>query len=87
MDPETIAAIIAHMNTDHADAISLYAKHFAKIQNVKQARLITLNPTGIDIEADTDQGTIWARIPFASEVHTPGQARKALIEMARLARV
>jgi putative heme iron utilization protein len=78
---EAEAAIIAHMNADHEDAVALYA-----------TRLLELAPgawhmTGIDPEGfDLGHGHATARIAFESPVRTAAEARAALVVLAQRAR-
>ena len=73
--------IVAHMNADHADALSLYAE-----------RLLGRPPgdwgmTGIDPEGiDLRRGGDTARLDFAAPVLNAAAAREALVELVRQAR-
>jgi heme iron utilization protein len=75
------AEIVEHMNTDHADAVALYA---AKLLGRPGAgwQMTGIDPEGIDLRLD---GEI-ARLDFAEPVLTPAQARAALVELVQAAR-
>jgi hypothetical protein len=80
-----IAAIedgaIAHMNADHADALSLYA---TKLLGARSGawRATGLDPDGLDLAlADSV-----LRLPFPTPVDGPGPLRKTLAELAAEAR-
>jgi putative heme iron utilization protein len=75
------AEIIAHMNEDHADAVSLYATALAGCPPGPW-RMLSLDPEGFEVGA---QGAL-ARIPFPARMTTPEAARMALIGLARAAR-
>ncbi len=75
------ADIIEHMNSDHLDAVQLYATRLAG-EAEGAWRLVGIDPGGIDLAA-------WprsVRLPFAEPVLTPGDARKALIALVAEAR-
>ena len=75
------AGAVAHMNVDHADALALYAETLAgKPSGVWVAT--GLDPDGMDLACDD----MTARIPFATPITTPGDLRKALVQMAQAAR-
>lgn len=73
--------IIAHMNADHLDAVQLYATQLAG-QAPGDWRMSGIDPAGLDLVA----GPLAARIPFASLVRSPGDARKMLVVLAETAR-
>ncbi len=78
---ESEAEIVEHMNSDHADALQLYA-----------GRLLGMpagdwKMTGIDTEGlDLRSGGRVARLAFDRPVADAGQARKALIDLVAQAR-
>jgi heme oxygenase (biliverdin-IX-beta and delta-forming) len=78
---EAEAGIVAHMNEDHADALALYALAFTGGEPGAW-RMTGIDPEGCDIALGTDA----RRIPFASRVATPGDARKELVRLANAAR-
>ena len=75
------ADIIAHMNADHGDAVALYATALAQC-GAGDWRLIGVDPDGIDLLHRSNA----ARIEFSTRVRNPGEARAALVAMAKLAR-
>lgn len=82
--PELIEAepdIIAHMNSDHADAVALYATELAGCPPGPW-RMCGIDPAGADLLHCTNA----VRIEFSSPVRTPGEARNALVALARQAR-
>jgi heme iron utilization protein len=78
---EAEPGIIEHMNADHADALALYATEFAGCA-AGEWRMTGIDPGGIDLL----HCTMAARVDFAARVHTPGEARKALVALAERAR-
>ena len=73
--------IIDHMNTDHADALKLYAEHYCAAGSGPW-RASGIDPEGLDLVC----GDLTARVVFSAPVKTPEQARIALGELARQAR-
>ncbi len=81
---ELVAAepeIVSHMNTDHADAIALYAAVLAGLAPGAW-RMTGIDPAGIDLLHCTNA----ARIDFPKPVCTAGEARAALVALAQQAR-
>jgi heme iron utilization protein len=81
---ELVAAeseILDHMNTDHRDAVALYATQIANCA-AGDWRL-----SGIDVEGiDLLHRNIAARVTFSKPVHSPLEARMALVALAKEAR-
>lgn len=80
------AGIIAHMNADHADAMVLYCKAFAKATEFTSARMTGVDRYGFDMSAMTPQGPRPVRLAFSRPVRTPEEVRAALISMLKEAR-
>lgn len=82
--PELVAAeseIINHMNSDHADAVALYATELAKLPP-GEWRLSGVDTDGFDLLHRSNA----ARIDFPTPVRTPKEARMALIALVQRAR-
>ena len=79
--PEREAGIIAHMNTDHADAIQLYANRLLG-RSGNGWRMTGIDPEGCDLRLDSAV----ARLRFAVEVHDAAGARNELVRLAQLTR-
>lgn len=82
--PELIGAepeIVAHMNHDHPDAVGLYATELAGCAPGAW-RMTAIDPEGLDLLHCTKA----ARVDFATPVHTPVEARRALVALSALAR-
>ena len=69
------------MNSDHADAVENYARHFARAQAGKW-QLTGIDPDGVDLALGDDT----RRVFFAEPLSDAAQMRPALVEMAREAR-
>jgi putative heme iron utilization protein len=73
--------IVAHMNSDHADAVALYATELAGC-SPGAWRMAGVDPDGADLLHCTSA----ARIDFPERVGTPGQVRGVLISLVQQAR-
>jgi putative heme iron utilization protein len=86
-DPLADAAqgILDHMNSDHADALLLFAKVNAQLE-AEGATMTSVDRLGFHLRVQTAAGIKGARIPFVREATTPGETRSILVEMVKLAR-
>jgi heme iron utilization protein len=85
------ADIVAHMNADHADALSLYATRLLH-RPTGQARgleadgdgwrMTGIDPEGIDLRREQET----ARLDFIEPVLTPQDARRVLVALVEQAR-
>lgn len=73
--------ILAHMNADHQDSLLAYCRHVHGVE-VDQAEMIGIDPDGFDIRA---AGRM-LRFDFPAPVTDAGDARAALVELARQCR-
>ena len=74
--------IVAHMNSDHADAVALLATELAGLPT-GDWRMCAIDPDGADLLHRTSA----ARIEFPEPVRSPGEARQALVALVQHARV
>jgi hypothetical protein len=86
-DPLATAAsgIIAHMNTDHVEAMILLARTHAGLE-ATEASMTLVDRLGFYLRLRTAEGVKGTRINFQHEVRTPEETRRALIEMVRQAK-
>ena len=73
--------IVAHMNTDHGDALSAYAAGLLG-RGGGGWTMTGIDPEGLDLR----RGAETARIAFAAPVDGPGAARAELVRLAGVAR-
>jgi heme iron utilization protein len=73
--------IISHMNEDHAAANMLYATALAG-ESGGPWRMTGVDPDGFDLVCDG----MTCRIPFATRVTTPDEARRELVALVGIAR-
>jgi putative heme iron utilization protein len=75
------ADICAHMNTDHADALRLYATRLLGAPDGPW-RCVGCDPEGLDLQLERTA----LRLPFPQSVRSPGVLRQVLKQMAEAAR-
>jgi putative heme iron utilization protein len=73
--------ILAHMNADHAETLSLYAQRLLKLR-VKRVELVAVDPEGFDLRS----GRTMHRLDFPSPAKTLDQIRAAFVALAQQAR-
>lgn len=78
---ESEQGALDHMNSDHVDAIAVYARHFAKEKGDGWS-VIGFDPDGMDIAA----GDRVRRVFFPQPLTEAGELRKVLVAMARTGR-
>lgn len=79
------AAILAHMNADHKDALILLSRAFAGLE-AEDATMTSVDRLGFHVRLKTQEGMRGIRIPFVREVSDPTSTRKVLVEMVQQAR-
>jgi putative heme iron utilization protein len=75
------AGIVDHMNSDHADAVALFAERLVRRPGTGW-RMTGIDPEGVDLR----RGGETARLDFAAPVLDPQAARQALIALTAAAR-
>ena len=78
--------ICKHMNEDHADAVVLYAKVFAGAANATAAEMLSIDPEGMNLQAQVDGTTVPLRVKFDHVLQDSEDAHHTLIEMVKQAR-
>jgi putative heme iron utilization protein len=84
--PEISRRICQHMNEDHADALVLYATAFAHLSEVAQAKMLSIDPEGMDLQAEVNGSTQPVRVHFDHHLQDAEDAHHTLIAMLRQAR-
>jgi putative heme iron utilization protein len=82
---DAAAGILQHMNADHQDALILLARAFARME-AQEAVMTSIDRLGFHVRMKTEEGMKGARVAFPSEVSTPVETRKMLVEMVQQAR-
>jgi putative heme iron utilization protein len=82
---EAAPGILAHMNADHVDAMTLLARSHAGI-DATEATMTSVDRLGFSLRLKTTDGVKDARINFLHEVANSQDTRAVLIEMVRQAK-
>ena len=75
------AGAIEHMNTDHAEAAGLYARHFCGVREGDWT-ITGIDAAGVDLSA----GDRLERLDFTDELSDPAELRTVLADLLRQAR-
>jgi putative heme iron utilization protein len=86
LTPAVSERICKHMNEDHAEAIALYATVFGQVDQVDAARMLRIDPQGMDLAIEIDGGEQTVRIDFDHTLSDSEDAHQTLISMVRQAR-
>lgn len=81
------ASAIAHMNSDHADAVLAYARGLAGLAWAQDATVERIDAAGLDLRVTGAGRTETVRVPFEPPLTGPEQLRPALVALAERARI
>jgi heme oxygenase (biliverdin-IX-beta and delta-forming) len=80
------SAAMAHLNTDHADALLVIAQALGGYPDARTARCSGLDRRGIDLVLDTPRGRAPTRVLFSATLTESAQLRAATVELTQRAR-
>lgn len=80
------AAIIDHMNEDHADIMVLYCKLMSKAVDTTEAQLVGVDRYGFEMSAMTAEGPRPIRLPFSKPVSSADEVRNEMVTLAKQVR-
>ena len=80
------AAIISHMNEDHAEANLQYVTVLARLEDASAASMVGIDRYGMTLRAHTPGGPRLARLAFPEPLQCSDQARATLIRLLQQAR-
>jgi putative heme iron utilization protein len=80
------AAILEHMNQDHADALPLYCRAFSRVADVQNATMTSIDRLGFEMSVVTGAGTRTVRLAFPEPIASKADARRALVGLLKVAR-
>ena len=86
-DPVTPAAAraIAHLNADHADALTSMAQAFGGYPDAEQAVCTGIDRYGLDVRVHTPRGVAYTRVGFPTPLTSAEQLRSVTAELAHAA--
>jgi putative heme iron utilization protein len=82
---ESAAGIIQHMNSDHAEALRLIARHYVG-EDADEAAMTAVDRLGFHLRLKSGDRVYGRRVTFPRAVTNSGDARAVLIEMVGMAR-
>jgi heme oxygenase (biliverdin-IX-beta and delta-forming) len=80
------AAIIGHMNADHADALVDYCRAFTRAADTRAATMTGVDRYGFELSAETARGPRPIRLGFSAPIATPEDARREMVALVKRAR-
>jgi putative heme iron utilization protein len=80
------AAIVAHMNADHGAAMVALCRAFSRAREAESVVMTGIDRYGFEMSVATEDGRRPVRLAFPAPVTTPGEARRALVELVAEAR-
>ena len=86
LSPDVSDRICNHMNDDHADAIVLYAKVFGGATDAIAAKMVKIDPQGMDLMVQQNGTNELLRISFDHDLKDSEDAHYTLIDMVKQAR-
>ncbi|WIM86768.1 DUF2470 domain-containing protein [Candidatus Mycobacterium wuenschmannii] len=86
-DPVTPAAAraIAHLNADHADALSSMARAFGGYPDTDESVCTGIDRYGLDLRVHTPRGIAYTRVGFPEPLQSADQLRSVIAELAHAA--
>lgn len=82
---DSAAAIIEHMNADHAEALRGITRHFGGLE-AQEAAMVSCDRLGFVVRVRTAEGMKGLRIQFPEPVRSREDARRVLVGMTRASR-
>lgn len=79
--PEVVAAIMKHMNEDHADDSVLICKSLGGEPSTTAAAMTGMDADGADFTAHTAAGATAVRVPWSERLTERGQVRVEVVRM------
>ncbi len=78
--------ICKHMNEDHSEAITLYARVYGNAQQTETATMNSIDPQGMNISAQIAGEVVPVRVEFDHTLKDAKDAHHTLVAMIKQAR-
>lgn len=78
--------ICKHMNDDHADAVTLYARTFGNSPDTEAAKMVSIDTEGMNLMTQVSGTSVPLRIKFDHILKDSEDAHYTLIAMVKQAR-
>ncbi|MGU3503164.1 HugZ family pyridoxamine 5'-phosphate oxidase [Mycobacterium sp. C31M] len=80
------AGAIAHLNADHADALTAMAQALGGFPDATAATCTGADRYGLDLRVSTPRGIAYTRAGYLAPINSIGELRSASVELTRRAR-
>lgn len=80
------AGAIAHLNDDHADALTEMARALGGFPDAESAVCTGVDRYGLDLKVDTPRGPAYTRVGFGGGLTAADELRAATVDLVRRAR-
>ena len=87
LTPAISDRICKHMNEDHAEAITLYAKVYGNQPETEAAQMLSIDAKGMNLSIQIQEKNDTVRIEFDHTLTDSEDAHQTLIAMVRQARI
>ena len=87
LTPAISDRICKHMNKDHAEAITLYAKVYGNQPETQTAQMLSIDSQGMNLSIQIQEKSDTLRIEFDHTLTDSEDAHQTLIGMVRQARI
>ena len=87
LTPAISDRICKHMNEDHAEAITLYAKVYGNQPETEAAQMLSIDAKGMNLSIQIQEKNDTLRIEFDHTLTDSEDAHQTLIAMVRQARI
>lgn len=87
LTPAISDRICKHMNEDHAEAITLYAKVYGNQHETEAAQMLSIDAKGMNLSIQIQEKNDTLRIEFDHTLTDSEDAHQTLISMVRQARI
>ena len=77
---------MAHLNADHADALTAMAKTLGGYPDAAAAKCTGADRYGLDLKVTAERGIAYTRVGYAEPIESFDQLRSATVELTRRAR-
>jgi hypothetical protein len=84
-DDTVVAAVVKHMNSEHADDSLLICRTLGRQPSARTARMVGFTPTFAIFSARIDGGDVDIKVPWSGPVTERARVREEIVGMYRAA--
>lgn len=79
--PDVVAAIVGHMNDDHADDSLVICRAFGGVPDAERVTMTGLDGHGMDFVAVVPEGEVEVRVPWGEPLTERAQVRAEVVRL------